>query len=51
MTDAEQPTQEERDAAAAAAAVEAFKKRQQEADEAKPKNPLQESAMRFPPRQ
>ena len=47
MTYAEQPTQEECDAAA----VEAFKKRQQEADEAKPKNPLQESAMRFPPRQ
>lgn len=49
MIDAEQPTQEER--GAAAAAVEAFRERQQEEQEAKPKNPLQETAMRFPRRQ
>ncbi len=48
MTD-EQPTQEERDQAAAI--IAAFKKRQQETDDAKPKNPLLETATRFPPRQ
>ncbi len=48
MTD-EQQTQEERDATAAV--VEAFKKRRQAEQEAKPKNPLQETAVRFPPRQ
>ena len=33
----------------AAAIIEAFKKRQQEAQEAQPENPLQETATRFPP--
>jgi hypothetical protein len=49
MTDDREPTQEERDAAAAV--VEAFKKRQQEAQEAKEPNPLQATATRFPRRQ
>ncbi len=48
MTD-EQQTQEERDAAAAI--IEAFKRKLQQEQEAKPKNPLLDSATRFPPRQ
>ena len=47
MTD-EQQTQVERDQAAAI--IAAFKRKLQQEQESKPKNPLMDSAVRFPPR-
>ena len=45
----EQQTNEERDQAAAI--IAAFKRKLEQEQEAKPKNPLLDSATRFPPRQ